>query len=78
MNTNGITLEQAIQHRNAWLEASLALATAQSYTITAAGTTRTLSRVDAAEVRQHLQFWEARVKALTPGANRRVRFGVPL
>jgi hypothetical protein len=76
-NPNGITLEVAIAQRDAWLNATLALATAQSYTINAGGSTRQLTRANIAEARGMLAFWEQKVKALTPGANRRVRFGVP-
>jgi hypothetical protein len=76
-NPNAINLATAIAHRDAWLAAELALATAQEYSITTGGSTRRLVRADIAEVRNQLEFWESKVRALTPGANRRVRFGVP-
>ena len=44
----GISLKQAREHLNIWLEADKAVATGQSYSI--AG--RTLTRSDAAEIRK--------------------------
>jgi hypothetical protein len=74
---NSIPLAAAIAHRDAWLEATLALATAQQYSITTGGSTRQLTRANLPEARRMLEFWERRVLSLTPGAGRRVRFGVP-
>jgi hypothetical protein len=74
---SGITLEIAITHRDAWLAAELALATAQEYTISNGATVRKLVRADLAEVRKQVEYWEGKVRNLTPGS-RRVRYGVPL
>lgn len=76
-NPNGITLEVAIAHRDAWLNAEISLATAQEYTITNGGASRKLVRADLAEVREQLNFWEGKVERLTPGY-RRVHYGVPI
>lgn len=61
----GITLAQAQAQLDAWLAASTALTSSQSYRIDTANGTRMLTRADAAEVRQQIQFWDAKVKALS-------------
>ncbi len=72
-NPNGITLAQAIAQRDAWLAASIALTTAQEYTITNGASMRKLVRADIKEIQTQLNYWEAKVRSLTPGA-RRVRY----
>lgn len=71
----GITLTEASDQLRVWLEASKAVASNQSYKI--AG--RELTRANAKEILQMLEFWDGKVKALTPGAGRgRARLAVPL
>jgi len=55
-----ISLIQAQDQLTAWLAASTAVASGQSYSI--AG--RTLSRVNATEIRQQVEFWESKVNQL--------------
>ncbi len=72
----GITLVQAQAQLDAWLAASSAVAGGQSYSI--AG--RSLSRVDAAEIRQQITYWNGMVSRLTASASgrrRRTRYVVP-
>jgi hypothetical protein len=75
----GITLADAQAQLAAWLAASAAIAAKQSYEIETAGTRRKLTLVDAAEVRNNIQFWQNQVQALTPaasGGRRRIRYVV--
>jgi hypothetical protein len=60
----GITLVQAEAQLAAWLAADAALAGSQSYTITVNGSSRQLTRANAAEVRKNIEFWDGRVKSL--------------
>lgn len=70
----GITLAQAEAKLTTWMAANDAVATGQAYTIGA----RQLTRVDAAEIREQIQFWDAKVKELTRGTSGiRVRGGTP-
>jgi hypothetical protein len=62
----GITLTQAQAQLTAWLAASTAVATGQAYAI--AG--RSLTRANAAEIREQINFWDAKVKALSRGGIR--------
>jgi len=76
----GITLAQAQAQLEIWLAANQAVATSQSYEIETGNGRRKLERADAAEIRQQIEFWDARVKALTPaasGGRRRTRYVVP-
>jgi hypothetical protein len=59
--TAGITLTQAEAQLAAWLAASTAVAGGQSYEI--AG--RKLTRVNAAEIREQLEYWDNKVKTLS-------------
>ena len=70
----GITLTQAEEQLALWIAANTAVASGQEYTIGS----RSLSRVDAAEIREQLQFWDAKVKELTRGTTgMRIRGGTP-
>lgn len=60
-----ITLEQAQAQLDAWLAASTAVARNQSYTVETATGRRQVTRADAAEIRQQIGFWEAKVVSLT-------------
>lgn len=76
----GITLAQAQAQLAAWLAASSAVAEGQMFEIETGNGRRKLQRADAVEIRQQIQFWDARVKALTPaasGGRRRTRYVVP-
>lgn len=68
--TAGITLAQAEAQLTAWLAASSAVASAQSYEI--AG--RKLTRADAAEIRQQIDYWDSKVKTLSARTTGRGRF----
>jgi len=76
----GITLADAQAQLAIWLAASVAVAKSQSYEIDTGNGRRKLQRADAAEIRQQIEFWDARVKALTAaasGGRRRTRYVVP-
>ncbi|MBP1064840.1 hypothetical protein JOE51_006307 [Bradyrhizobium japonicum] len=49
----------------AWLAASAAVASSQSYEIETGNGRRKLQRADAAEIRQQIEFWDARVTPVT-------------
>lgn len=72
----GITLEQAQQQLQAWLEADAAVAGNQSYSI--AG--RSLTRADAGEITRKIAYWNGQVKALsaTSSGRGRAHYVVPL
>lgn len=74
---SGITLEQAQSNLTSWLAASAAVASAQEYEIDTGSGRRKLRRADAAEIRQQINFWDAKVKQLTPSARRRISYVVP-
>jgi hypothetical protein len=59
----GITLAQAEAQLAAWIDASTAVATGQSYTIGG----RSLTRANAAEIRESISFWDEKVQSLTRG-----------
>ena len=63
------TLEVARTHLNAYLEADLALATGKSYKIGS----RNLTRLDAAEVKERIQFWSNEVDKLENGRPKGIR-----
>lgn len=73
----GITLEIAKRHLEEWLEAELALTTAQSYTLR----NRTLTRANLTEVRNSIKFWNDKVNELenikNTGGRNRIRRVVP-
>lgn len=67
----GLTLLQAENQLSAWLAADTAVAQGQSYAIG----TRSLTRANAAEIRENIQFWSAKVTLLarSSGGGIRVR-----
>jgi hypothetical protein len=48
-----------------WLAAEEALAVSQSYEITVEGNTRRLTRANLKEIAQRIDYWQAKVTALT-------------
>ena len=76
----GWTLTQAQAQLDAWLAASIAVASNQSYEIDSGNGRRKLSRSNAAEVQSMITFWRREIDALTPasaGGRRRTRYVVP-
>lgn len=68
----GITLTIAQAKLDLWLAADEAVSTGQSYSIK----DRSLSRADAAEITRKIDYWQAWVSRLTPGARMRTRYWV--
>lgn len=68
-----ITLDQAQTQLDAWLAASTAVASGQSYSIQVEGNTRSLTRANAAEIQNMVTFWEGKVNSLTRSASGRSR-----
>jgi len=56
----GIALQEAQKHLDLWLKAEEGIATSQSYTIG----TRSLTRANLKEVREHIKFWQNKVAEL--------------
>lgn len=75
----GWTLTQAQAQLDAWLAASTAVASSQSYEIDSGNGRRKLTRADAAEILAQIKFWKQQVEALTPSGSgrRRTRYVVP-
>ncbi|KAI3597703.1 hypothetical protein D8I24_6519 [Cupriavidus necator H850] len=61
-----ITAEQAQQQLDLWLAASSAVAKNQAYTIGG----RSFTRVDAAEIRQQIDYWEGKLRVARRGGRR--------
>jgi hypothetical protein len=68
----GITVAQAQAQLDAWLAASIAVASNQSYSIG----DRTLTRANAASIENMITYWQRQVDRLTPKARGRTRFVV--
>lgn len=56
----GITLAQAEAQLAIWLAADAAVASGQSYTISG----RSLSRANAREIRENIDYWDQKAKAM--------------
>lgn len=73
-----ITLAIAQARLTMWLEAEVALATAQEYSVDVGGSKRTLKRADLAEVRKMIDYWRREVDRLESGSSApRVRLCTP-
>ena len=73
---NWITIDEARENLKRWLAAEKVLSTGQSYTIG----TRSLSRVNLAEVAERITYWRNVIASLengTSGSRRRVWRAVP-
>lgn len=70
----GITLDQAQTQLDLWMNASMAVAKKQSYSI--AG--RSLTLADAADIQRSIEYWNNQVQKLSAAAMRRgrLRYGV--
>jgi hypothetical protein len=55
---SGITLEHAEAQLALWLDADQAVSSNQSYTQSIGGSSRTLTRADAAEIRNNIDYWD--------------------
>ena len=65
----GITLEIAKKHLDAWLEAELEVTTHQSYTIGS----RSLTKANLSEIRKQIEYWGNLVARLENLAKRKGR-----
>ena len=69
------TLAEAQAQLAAWKQASLMVATSQSYEIEISGTRRKLTRANAAEISKQISYWAHIVNIKTRS---RVRFATPM
>lgn len=74
---SGITLAQAETNLAKWVAASEALAASESYTISTATGSRTLTRADAGDVTRMIEFWQGWVTRLSARSRSRTRYLVP-
>jgi hypothetical protein len=65
----GITLSQAEDQLTAWLSASSAVAQGQAYSIGS----RALTRANAREIRENIEFWDSKVRRLADGSGGGIR-----
>jgi hypothetical protein len=65
----GITLIQAEAQLTAWLAASTAVASGQAYSMSSGGSSRTLTRADAKEIRENIKFWNDMVKSISKSSS---------
>ena len=73
-----ITLDEAKAKLKTWMDADDALALSQSYSIDVGGTRRTLTRADAKQVQDRINYWRREVERLERGTTApRVRLAVP-
>ena len=56
--------QTAQQHLDLWLAADKAVSTGQSYGINTGTGNRQVTRVDAAEIRQQIAYWQTQINAL--------------
>lgn len=70
---SAITLEQAKQYLQAWLDAELAVSTGQSYQIGS----RQLQRASLPEIRKQINYWRSEVARLEGRGRRKVMRVVP-
>ncbi|MGM0562817.1 MAG: DUF6148 family protein [Pseudomonadota bacterium] len=63
-----IDLTKAREHLDKWLAADAAAAAGQSYTVTTVNGSRTVTRVNAEEIRKQVAYWERRVHMLESAA----------
>ena len=74
--TYGITLDQAQEHLEMWMEAEIAVTTSQSYQLGS----RSLTRANLEEIRETIDYWNQKVSELLAaqnGGRNKVRRGVP-
>ncbi len=66
------TVEECRKHLQSWLDADFALATGKSYQIG----TQNLTRANAAEVRERIEYWKKQLELGQNGGRRRKIYGV--
>ena len=65
---SAITLDQAQAKLSLWMAADDALTMGQNYTIDQGNVKRVLTRADAAEIRNNINYWRREVERLTANA----------
>ena len=66
------TVEECRKHLQSWLDADFALATGKSYQIG----TQNLTRANAAEVRERIEYWKKQLELAQNGGRKRKIYGV--
>ena len=66
------TVEECRKHLQSWLDADFALAIGKSYQIG----TQNLTRANAAEVRERIEYWKKQLELGQNGGRRRKIYGV--
>ena len=66
------TVEECRKHLQSWLDADLALATGKSYQMG----TQNLTRANAAEVKERIEYWKQKLELAQNGGRKRKIYGV--
>ena len=66
------TVEECKKHLQSWLDADLALATGKSYQMG----TQNLTRANAAEVKERIEYWKKNLELAQNGGRKRKIYGV--
>ena len=66
------TVEECRKHLQSWLDADLALATGKSYQMG----TQNLTRANAAEVKERIEYWKKNLELAQNGGRKRKIYGV--
>lgn len=78
---SAITLDQAKQQLQVWLDANIAVSSGQSYSLGTSNGNRSLTRANSAEILKQIEFWEkkiATIEAQSKGRSRSKIFrGIP-
>ena len=75
---SAITLDEAKAKLKIWMDADDALALGQAYSIDVGGTRRNLTRADAEQVQERINYWRREVERLERGTTApRIRLAVP-
>ena len=67
-----LTLQTAQEMLNLWIEAEKKITVGQSYSIDTGGSSRSLTRANLKEVRESIEYWEARCAELSGEGKRAV------
>ena len=71
-----MTLDEAQQHLQAWLNADLALANAKSYQLVTPSGSRTVTRADAQEIQNQIKYWQGQVSLFTSSKSKISRYSL--
>jgi len=72
------SLTEAQEFYSLWKEAYIAVSSGQSYSINTGGSSRSLTRLNMAEIKKEMLYWQNIIKNLEKGkSGLSIKFGVP-